>query len=122
MKQLQTGLFAHGIFKGFVNKQGRPNAQGIAKSRLTCAVEVLTHTEFGPVTEMKVFGVNDDLIQAGIPPRMSTLQDKPVMLPFTIREWEFNGKSGVSVNLCFSIKQLLDADAVLIKHTDAKAA
>jgi hypothetical protein len=122
MKQLHTGLFAHGIFKGFANKQGRPNAQGIVRNKLQCAVEVLTRTEFGDVTEMKVFNVPDDLVNAGIPPRMSNLQDKAVMIPFTIREWEMNGRNGITINLCPSIKQLLDADAVLIKQADAKAA
>ena len=122
MKQLHTGLFAHGIFKGFSNKQGRANAQGIVKNKLQCAVEVLVRTEFGEVTEMKIFNVPEDLINMGIPPRMSNLQDKPVMIPFTIREWEMNGRNGITINLCPSIKHLLDADAVLLKQPDAKAA
>lgn len=121
MKNL-SGYMCHGIFKGFAEKQSRPNQQGIARTKLECAVEVVTQTDFGESTEMRVFNVPDSIVQMGIPSRMTSLVNKQVALPFVLREWEMNGRKGTSISLCPSVKHLLDADLFTIKPLDAKSA
>lgn len=121
MKNL-SGYMCHGIFKGFAEKQSRPNQQGISRTSLQCAVEVVVLTDFGEASEMRLFNVPDSIVQMGIPSRMTSLVNKQVALPFVLREWEMNGRKGTSISLCPSVKHLLDADLFTIKPLDAKSA
>lgn len=108
MKKL-NGYICHGIFKGFMETTSRPNAQGITRTKLQCAVEVSAITDFGLVSEMRVFSVPDPIVQMGLPSRMTSSVNKQVALPFVMRDWEMNGRKGTSINLCPSVKELLDA-------------
>lgn len=108
MKKL-NGYICHGIFKGFSEHTSRPNAQGITRTKLQCAVEVIEKTQFGEVTEMRVFNVPDSIVQMGAPARMSNFINKEVALPFAMRDWEMNGRKGTTINVCASVKDLLDA-------------
>jgi hypothetical protein len=114
-----TGLSITGVFKGFNVKKGRPNAQGVVKETLQCGVEIYSEGDFGEVSEIFVLTVPQNLVSSGFPPKMSDLNGKLVTLPVTVREWEFNGRSGTTYSIASSASSLLDNGHIEVKTIKA---
>lgn len=114
---ITTGHFIEGIFKGFNIKKSRPNAQGISRETLQCGIAYYAESDFGEVEQIFTLTVSKQLQDQGIPARLAELNGKHVKIPYSMRDWEINGRKGTVYDLHTGIKELLDRGFVEIKPT-----
>ncbi|MFN4055866.1 MAG: DNA-binding protein [Alishewanella aestuarii] len=112
---LNSGHFIEGVLKGFHIKKSRPNANGVVRETLQVGIAYFAESDFGEVEQIFTLTVPKPLVDAGIPSRMSELNGRHVRVPYSMRDWEMNGRNGTIYQLHGKIKEFLDRGLIEVK-------
>ncbi|MCH8475991.1 MAG: hypothetical protein LAT55_12285 [Opitutales bacterium] len=119
MSNTARGYICEGTFKGFHQSMKRDNPT--EKGKLVIGIEIMKPGKFGDESSMEEFTIPQPLIDRGLPARLHSFTNKQITVPFEIRSWSMEGRSGVSQLVTEKIFQYLD-DGVLEIKPATKAA